>query len=296
MSQTPLGLPPMALNLLRKKKQQYRLRRRLYLKHIVEEAKEPTPSPRAAATPAPAAATPVGPSEQELALKREVAAMQFRLQQAEKQLAGFTDLREKAQHLETALATATTALEDKTRAFEEAKRVVEEAKSQVLKSRAEMDTQRKRLAREKEDAQKFAAEDLLRQLFPSVDHFGIALDSVSQGAPTETFLQGIGMVYKELVQTLAAAGLSQIETVGKPFDPAVHDAVAAEEDLTKPDGVVLKMMRSGYVLKGKIIRPAMVVVNKNHNRTPAPAPALGERTPPPMAPGVGPVPLTPKEE
>lgn len=172
------------------------------------------------------------------------------------------ELKKRVEELEPALEKKTAEAEQREAAFQEAKKVVEDAKGQVQRTIAEMDNLRRRQRKEKEDLQKNAAEDLLRRLFPVVDNFNVAVASVEQGADSENLLRGIVMIHRELKGILEQSGFTEIPALGQPFDPHIHEGANTAVDPQQPDGVVLQVVRPGYRLNDKVLRPAMVVVNK----------------------------------
>ena len=107
-----------------------------------------------------------------------------------------------------------------------------------------------------------ATEGLVEQLLPVLDSFELALKNfdAAGGEDTESVRKGVELVYAELLGVLEKAGLSRVEADGKPFDPNVHEAVMQEEGDGEP--VVTDVLRTGYTLKGRVLRPAMVKVSR----------------------------------
>ena len=103
---------------------------------------------------------------------------------------------------------------------------------------------------------------LVEQLLPVLDSFELALKNfdAAGGQDTESVRKGVELVYAELLGVLEKAGLSRVEAEGKPFDPNVHEAVMQEEGDGEP--VVTDVLRTGYTLKGRVLRPAMVKVSR----------------------------------
>lgn len=135
----------------------------------------------------------------------------------------------------------------------------------LLRLAADFDNFKKRAARERQDAIKFANAGLLEKLLPVMDHFEMALSAMAQppngnAASTQSLQAGIQMVYQQLRNLLLEAGLEEIDALGKPFDPALHEAVAQEATAATPEGQVVKQLRKGYRLKERLLRPASVVV------------------------------------
>jgi molecular chaperone GrpE len=135
----------------------------------------------------------------------------------------------------------------------------------LLRTTADLDNFKKRAAREKQDAIKYANESLLQKLIPILDNFDMAL-SATQNAQTDTVqsLQtGVNMIYQQLRSTMADVGLEEISAEGKPFDPNLHEAVSQKETDDVPEGHVVQQLRKGYKLRDRLLRPATVVVAKS---------------------------------
>ena len=127
---------------------------------------------------------------------------------------------------------------------------------------AEFENYRKRVIKEQTALVDRATEGLVEQLLPVLDSFELALKNFDAAGSedTESVRKGVELVYAELLGVLEKAGLSCIEADGKPFDPNVHEAVMQEEGDGEP--VVTDVLRTGYTLKGRVLRPAMVKVSR----------------------------------
>ena len=151
---------------------------------------------------------------------------------------------------------------------------IEELKSQAAKTKdywdqflrvtADFDNFKKRAAREKIDASKFANESLLQKLIPVLDNFDSALNAAqtAQNTSTQSLQTGIAMIHQQLKAVLAEAGLEEIDASQKPFDPNWHEALSERESADVPEGHVAQQLRKGYKLRDRLIRPAGVVVAK----------------------------------
>jgi molecular chaperone GrpE len=135
-----------------------------------------------------------------------------------------------------------------------------EMKDKHLRLQAEFDNFRKRFQREKEDLAKYATENLLLGLLPILDHFDLGLQAIASAADLNAISQGMAMVKTQMERFLEEEGVTLIEAIGKPFDHNLHEAVAHEHAPDTPDEVVLRQVRKGYLLKGRLLRPANVVV------------------------------------
>jgi molecular chaperone GrpE len=134
----------------------------------------------------------------------------------------------------------------------------------LLRTTADFDNFKKRAARERQDAVKFANESLIQKLIPILDNFEAAQASAqSSGADAiQSLKAGIAMVQQQLKSVLAEAGVEEIEAGGKPFDPNLHEAVSQQETAEVPEGHVAQQLRKGYKLRERLLRPATVVVAK----------------------------------
>jgi molecular chaperone GrpE len=127
---------------------------------------------------------------------------------------------------------------------------------------ADFDNYRKRTLREQTARAASASQALVARLLPVLDNFELAVSSAELSRDFDRMLKGVEMVFGELREVLEAEGLVRIEAEGKPFDPERHEAViAVDEEDTEP-GMVVDIVRAGYELRGKVLRPAMVKVAK----------------------------------
>lgn len=141
---------------------------------------------------------------------------------------------------------------------------------QLLRTAADLENYRKRAARERQEAVKFANESLLQKLVPVLDNFDSALAAANgQTAPASALQAGIAMIHQQLKSALAEAGLEEIDATQKLFDPNFHEAVAQEESTEVAEGHVLRQLRKGYKLRERLLRPAAVVVAKPVQPAPA---------------------------
>ncbi len=134
----------------------------------------------------------------------------------------------------------------------------------LLRTTADFDNYKKRAAREKAEASRFANEGLLQKLIPVLDSFDMALAAAQsvQGAALESLQTGITMVHQQLKGVLIQAGLEEVDAMGKTFDPNLHEAVSQQETAEAPEGQVVQQLRKGYKLRERLLRPASVVVAK----------------------------------
>src|SRR5262245_48798530 len=124
---------------------------------------------------------------------------------------------------------------------------------------AEFDNYRKRVLREQTTAVELASEPVMRRLLEVLDEFELALMHATEKPDYDRFLHGVELVFAKLSEALKAEGLEKIDAQGKPFDPEVHEALlqSGEGD---GDPIVADVLRNGYTLRGRVLRPAGVRV------------------------------------
>ena len=138
-----------------------------------------------------------------------------------------------------------------------------EAQERVLRTAADAENFKKRLQREKEEQTRYANESLMRELLPVIDNLERALEHSEAGADQEgRLVEGLNMTLKGFLDTLTRFGCTPVEAAGKPFDPNFHEAVSQEESTDHEPNTVLRELQKGYMLKERLLRPAMVLVSK----------------------------------
>jgi molecular chaperone GrpE len=131
----------------------------------------------------------------------------------------------------------------------------------ALRSQADFENYKKRCAREKEDAIKYANASLLERLVAIVDNFKLGLEAARGESEQSPIYSGMTLVLKQLNDFLAENGLQAIEAEGKKFDPNLHEAIAHEPSEQFPEGTVIRQTRRGYRFKDRLLRPSSVVVS-----------------------------------
>lgn len=134
----------------------------------------------------------------------------------------------------------------------------------LLRTTADFDNFKKRAARERQEAIKYANEGLLQKLIPILDNFDMALNAAAnakEGA-AQSLQTGVNMILTQFRNALTEAGLEEIDAAGKTFDPNFHEAVSQKETADAPEGQVVQQLRKGYKLRDRLLRPATVVVAK----------------------------------
>jgi molecular chaperone GrpE len=159
--------------------------------------------------------------------------------------------------------------EDKDPEIEELKKKVEEKEKEVkenydrlLRVAADFDNYKKRAAKEKEDWTKFANEDLIKSILPFIDNLERAVNHAEKAVDAGVLIEGIKLTLQQLLQTLNKFGVSPFESVGKPFDPARHEAMLVVETDQYEPNQVMEEFQKGYLLNDRLLRPATVSVSK----------------------------------
>lgn len=146
-------------------------------------------------------------------------------------------------------------------AFAELQRQADDNHSRYLRAQADFDNFRRRTLKEKEELTQYASLKLITQLLPVLDNFQRALQTGGEVAESGSFAKGVDMIYRQLFQVLETEGLKPMDAVGQPFDPELHQAIMQVESDEHEEGVVVETIQTGYLLKDKVIRPAMVKVS-----------------------------------
>lgn len=131
----------------------------------------------------------------------------------------------------------------------------------ALRSQADFENYKKRSAREKEEAIKYANSSLLERLIAIVDNFELGLEAARGEGENSPVFSGMSMVLKQLMDFLTEHGLQPIDSTGQKFDPNLHEAIAHEPSEQYPEGVVIRQTRRGYRMKDRLLRPSSVVVS-----------------------------------
>lgn len=154
--------------------------------------------------------------------------------------------------------------------IERLKHEAQHANDKYLRALAEIDNTKKRLSREKEEFARYASETVVRELLPIVDSLDQALVAVDKSADPQSVAKGVRLIHQQLLGLLNREEVKRIPTVGKPFDPHQHEAVAQVDpgDGTADD-TVIEEIQVGYTMHGKVIRPAMVKIAKHQSEQPS---------------------------
>ena len=142
-------------------------------------------------------------------------------------------------------------------------------KDQYARTLADFDNYRKRVARDREELAQFAAKDILKDLLPTVDNLALALEKAEN--KEDPFVQGVKLAYDGFLKALADHGATPIDSLGEPFDANYHEALAQLPSPDVAEGVVMNEVKRGWLLHGKLLRAAQVVVSSGAPEKPAEA-------------------------
>ncbi len=143
-----------------------------------------------------------------------------------------------------------------------AQRDCAEAKDRYLRLYAEFENYKKRAQRDQVDYTKFAAEKVIKELLPVVDNLERAVAHARNAKADASIVDGLSLIVRQFLDALQKCGCEPIEAVGKPFDPAIHQALAQVESTEHEADSVVEEAQRGYLLHGRILRPALVTVSK----------------------------------
>jgi molecular chaperone GrpE len=152
--------------------------------------------------------------------------------------------------------------QDMAAALEEALNKFQESEDNLLRVAADFENTKKRLERDRDISLKYAEENILKELLPGIDNIERAMDQAQEANNIESLLEGIELTRNGLLATLEKYGVKAIKSVGEPFDPNVHEAIAMEETDSIEPNLVLREFQKGYLYKDRLLRPAKVIVSK----------------------------------
>jgi len=146
--------------------------------------------------------------------------------------------------------------------LEEKEKEAKEYYDRLLRAAADLENFKKRAAKDKEEWTKFATEDLIKAILPVIDNIERAVNHAEKVADTGVMIEGVRLTLKQILQTLNRFGLAPFESVGKPFDPAIHEAMLVVESNQHEPNSVVEEFQKGYLLNDRLLRPATVSVSK----------------------------------
>ncbi|CAH2715455.1 Protein GrpE [Neobacillus rhizosphaerae] len=164
--------------------------------------------------------------------------------------------------METTEQTDVNPIEEQLQEIQQLNDKLELADNRYLRLQADFDNFRRRTRLDLDASEKYRAQALITDLLPALDNFERAMNIEADNEQTKSLLQGMDMVYRSLIDALKKEGVEQIEAVGKEFDPHQHHAVMQGEDENYGSNIITDEFQKGYLLKDRVIRPAMVKVNQ----------------------------------
>lgn len=156
-----------------------------------------------------------------------------------------------------------TAPEDLQTQLDKAEKLIVEQQDQLLRAQAEMDNIRKRNAKDIEQARAYAMDKFVLEVLVVKDSLETSVENIGEGADSESLKkvqEGVALTLRLLGQVFEKFGVTEVNPQGEPFNPEQHQAMMTEADPTHKPGIILRVMQKGYLLKGRLVRPALVSV------------------------------------
>jgi molecular chaperone GrpE len=144
---------------------------------------------------------------------------------------------------------------------------LKERNDSLMRHVADVENFKKRLEKERADLRDFANESLIKELLPVVDNLELALNHSRQQEAGSALLEGVENVLKGFLQAITKFGVTPIQALGERFDPTFHNAVMQQKDDSVEDQTIIQELQKGYLLKNRLLRPAMVVVARKPEST-----------------------------
>ncbi len=163
---------------------------------------------------------------------------------------------------EASIPEASPVTENNSKELQDLKDQAARANDDMLRARADLQNFRRRGEEERLRIIRDGNERLIKELFPVLDNFDLAVAAAKQAQSYEQLVGGVEATARKFHETLAKQGVQPIEAVGKQFDPDLHEAVMLDEDTEEPDETVTAELRRGYMLNSRVIRPSLVKVAK----------------------------------
>jgi molecular chaperone GrpE len=153
-------------------------------------------------------------------------------------------------------------IEELKKKLEEKEKEAKENFDRFLRMAADLENYKKRAAKEKEEYVKFGNEDLIKAILPFIDNLERAVNHAEKVEDAGVMIEGVRLTIQQILQALNRFGLSSFESVGKPFDPSMHEAMLVIENDQHEPNQVLEEFQKGYLLNNRLLRPATVSVSK----------------------------------
>lgn len=178
---------------------------------------------------------------------------------------------------DAAAAGEAPSYEDLLEALKQSQAQAQEAHDQMLRIKAEGENLKRRTTQEVDKARKFALEKFVGDLLPVVDSMELALVAASDsGTDVDRFREGSELTMKQMLSVLEKHSLERVDPTGEAFNPELHQAMTLQESADHEPNTVMHVMQKGYVLNGRVVRPAMVVVSKKPAEPKPDTPSIDE--------------------
>ena len=142
-----------------------------------------------------------------------------------------------------------------------AKKDAASGQERYLRAVADLENYRKRMLREKDELRQYAAANVVEDVIPILDNLGLGMAAAKQQNDVKAVVDGISLVLEQFKSTLGRHGLKEVNPVGQPFDHNLHESIAHQPSPTVPAENVMQVVRLGYTLNGRLLRPASVIVS-----------------------------------
>lgn len=140
---------------------------------------------------------------------------------------------------------------------------IEQLKERALYQQADFENFKRLKIKEKQEALKFGNETLVKELLPVIDNLERAIQHASRTEESKTITEGVELTLNGFLKVLEKFGVTRVAALGEPFDPNVHEAIAQEQRSDAAPGTVVAEFQKGYIMDGRLLRPAMVTVAKS---------------------------------
>ncbi len=151
--------------------------------------------------------------------------------------------------------------------IEESTREKEQIREMLQRVQADFVNFRRRAEEEREDQQRYANTRLILKLLPVVDDFNLAIDHASESESDAPWVEGVRLIQRKLNALLESENVNRTEAEGMEFDPLEHEALGYEDTTDHNEGQIVKVVRDGYKMQGRVIRPALVILAKRPQTT-----------------------------
>ena len=170
--------------------------------------------------------------------------------------------KKKEHHKEKQQPKEQQSVEELQKQIESLKQEKEDIFARLQRVAADYDNYQKRSARQLADSVNYEKDKIIKAILPVLDNFEYTLSNTACEVKDEALLKGVKIIYDHLLGVLKSQGVEQIQSTGKKFDPAHHEAITHRAEEEKEDGTVLEELQKGYMSNGRVIRASRVVVNK----------------------------------